>query len=86
MYVKFQQSYYMRDPPQPLLGHKKFIENPVIVVDVTHQNEQVIMGPIDIRVQFKTSKNIPENTSAYCLLIHDRILSYTPLTGEIVKN
>jgi len=65
---------------------KEFFENPVIVVDVTHQNEQVKMGPIDIRVQFKTSKNIPKNTSAYCLLIHDRVLSYTPLTGEIVKN
>lgn len=85
MYIKFQQSYYMREP-QPLLSREDFKKvAPVIVIDVTHQNESIKLGPIDIRVEFQTAKNIPENTSAYCLLIHDRIIEYSPLTGEVKR-
>ena len=84
MYSKFQQSYYMKDP-QPLLNIYEFKKQPLIVIDLSHQNETVKSGPIDVRIEFKTLKNVPENTSAYCLIIHDRIIQYTPITGEIRK-
>ena len=84
MYSKFQQSYYMKDP-QPLLNIYEFKKQPLIVIDLSHQNETVKSGPIDVRIEFKTLKNVPENTSAYCLIIHDRIIQYTPITGEIKK-
>ncbi|XP_037812690.1 uncharacterized protein LOC119604262 [Lucilia sericata] len=85
MYYKFQQSYYFRDP-QPLLTREKFkTDAPLIVLDVTHQNETVKTGPIDIRIEIKTLKNIPADTSAYCLIIHDKMFEYIPLTNEIKK-
>lgn len=85
MYQKFQQSYYSRDP-QPLLSREDFKSiAPIIVLDVTHQNETVKTGPIDIRIELKTHKNIPPGTSAYCLIIHDRMFEYIPLTNEIKK-
>ena len=49
MYQKFQQSYYGRYP-QPLLSPIEFVDTPIIVVDVSHQNESVKGGPIDIRI------------------------------------
>lgn len=84
MYSKFQQSYYMKDP-QPLLNTNEFKKQPLIVIDLSYQNETVKSGPIDVRIEFKTLKNVAENTSAYCLIIHDRIIQYTPITGEIRK-
>lgn len=85
MYLKFQQSYYLRNP-QPLLTREKFKSDaPLIVLDVTHQNESVKTGPIDIRIEMKTLTNIPANTAAYCLIIHDKMLEYIPLTNEIKK-
>lgn len=85
MYLKFQQSYYLRDS-QPLVKREHFKSSaPIIVLDVTHQNEAVKTGPIDIRIELKTQKNIPANTSAYCLIIHDRMFEYIPLTNEIRK-
>lgn len=85
MYSKFQQMYYMKDP-QPLLSTTEFISKaPIIVVDVNYQNETHTSGPIDVKIEFETSKPIPDNTSAYCLLIHDRLVEYSPLTGVVRK-
>lgn len=85
MYVRFQQNYYYKEP-QPLLSCQEFKNKaPIIVVDVSHQNESVNSGPIDIKLEFETAQNIPTNTTAYCILIHDRIIEYIPLRGEIRK-
>lgn len=85
MYLRFQQSYYMRES-QPLLTSQEFKNNaPIIVVDVSHQNESLNNGPIDIKIEFETSTNIPSKTSAYCILIHDRIIEYIPIRGQVRK-
>lgn len=85
MYVKFQQSFYIREP-QPLLSAEEFREQaPIVVIDVSHQNESVTVGPIDIKVEFSMDKIAEPNTSAYCLLIHDRLIEYSPLTSSVKK-
>lgn len=85
MYEKFQQSYYGRTP-QPLLSPKNFAKiAPIIVLDVTHQNESVKGGPIDIRIELKFHSNVQPNTSAYCMLVHDKMFEYVPLTNDIKK-
>lgn len=84
MYARFQQNYYMKEP-QPLLSIEKFKETPIFVIDVSHQDEVVKSGPIDVKIEFETSKPVPANTSAYCLVLHDRLVEYTPLTGIVRK-
>ncbi|XP_058985528.1 uncharacterized protein LOC131805849 [Musca domestica] len=84
MYTKFQQSYYMREP-QPLLTYASFKDKPIAVIDISNQNEAVKNGPIDLKIQFETNKPIPQNTSTYCLIIHDRLVEYVPLTGIVRK-
>lgn len=82
MYAKFQQNYYMREP-QPLISCFNFKDTCIAVIDVSHQNETIKCGPIDVRIEFETSKPIPENTSAYCIILHDRLIEYTPLSGIV---
>lgn len=84
MYAKFQRSYYMREA-QPLLSCEEFKDAPIIVIDISYQNEMIKSGPIDVKIEFETSKPIPENTFAYCLILHDRLVEYTPLTGIVRK-
>lgn len=84
MYAKFQQNFYMKEP-QPLLSFTKFKDIPIAVVDISYQNEAIKSGPIDLKIQFETSSPIPESTSAYCLILHDRLVEYTPLTGIVRK-
>ncbi|GBP03669.1 hypothetical protein EVAR_67679_1 [Eumeta japonica] len=85
MYLRFQQCYYMKEP-QPLLTAQEFKNNaPIIVVDVSHQNESLNTGPIDIKLEFETATNIPAKTAAYCILMHDRIIEYIPIRGQVRK-
>src|SRR5436190_460665 len=83
MYSRFQASYYGRTNT-PLLAPDKFASNcPIIVIDCSKQNEAVKSSSVDIRIELEFEENIPANTSAYCLLLHDALLTYTPLTGIV---
>jgi hypothetical protein len=86
MYARFQQSYYGYKST-PLLDITKFKNAaPIVVVDCSHQNEVIKSGPVDVMIEFETNVGgIIDNTSAFCLLLHDRIIEYTPLSGETRK-
>lgn len=83
MYSQFQQSYYQKEC-EPLLSPYKFKSiAPLVVIDCSHQNEVLKSGAVDIRLEFSTNKNIPKETSAYCIIIHDRLAYYNPLTSMV---
>ncbi|XP_055377144.1 piggyBac transposable element-derived protein 4-like [Condylostylus longicornis] len=50
-----------------------------------YQNENLKMGPVDVRIEMKSSAAIPDKTTAYCLMLQDRLVEFTPLTGEVNK-
>lgn len=83
MYSQFQQSYYQKES-EPLLSPYMFkTMAPMAVVDCSCQNEVLKSGAVDIRLEFTTNKNIPKDTAAYCLIIHDRVVYYNPLTSIV---
>ena len=85
MYARFQKSYYNRNN-NPLLTPSQFESKaPIIVIDCSKQNESVKSSAVDIRVEFAFDGNIPEHTRAYCLILHDTIVTYTPLTGMVKR-
>lgn len=85
MYARFQSSYYGK-PNTPLLTPEKFASDaPIVVIDCSNQNESVKSSTVDIRLEFEVEENIEANTIAYCLILHDSIVTYTPLTGTVRK-
>lgn len=42
--------------------------------------------PVDVRLEFESSKVFPENTSAFCLILHDKKVQYKPIIGEVKKS
>lgn len=85
MYANFQASYYGKEP-QPYLTKSEFLEfAPLAVIDCSKQNEALKYGPVDIRLEFEAKENFPEQTSAYCLILHDRIIEYRPISGGVKK-
>lgn len=85
-YARFQQSYYGRRT-EPLLNAKQFKElAPLFVVDCSRQSENIKTGPVvDVRVEIESELEIPEHTSAYCLILNDCIIEYKPLSGIVKK-
>lgn len=83
MYASFQKKYYFDLPDRsPLLTYKTFKENaPLIVIDCSRQPEAVKKGLVDVRIEFQTKVNVPNNTTAYCLIMYDNVVVYNPCTN-----
>lgn len=86
MYSRFQSSYYIGSEDQPCLDKFTFQEKtPLIVIDCSKQVETLKTGSLDVRIEIQTTKDIPKDTIAYCLIIHDALIQYTPLSGIVKK-
>lgn len=89
MYCKFQESYYCRNKSlcQPLLSFQKFKSNaPLVVIDCSRQNDMIKTGVVDIRIVMQLRKNFSANTAAYCLIIHENLITYNPYTNIVNRN
>ena len=40
---------------------------------------------MDICIDFDNKENVLANTTAYCFIIHDRVVQYNPLTNVMRK-
>jgi len=85
MYCKFQTSYYNRSK-SPLLSPTELkTKGPIIVIDLSYQNEMVKSGPIDVRVPIELAKPTIENVQAHCVLVYDRLVEYKSLNGVVQR-
>ncbi|KAK9738987.1 hypothetical protein QE152_g9382 [Popillia japonica] len=84
MYASFQSSYYNRNN-QPLLSYEKFKECALYVIDCANQKEAVKSSIVDVKLEQESLSGFTEDTTAYCLIIHDNIVEYTPLSGTVKK-
>ena len=86
MYAHFQSEYYNNNEIDPLLSKSEFINyTPFIVIDCSKQNESLKQAAVDVRLEFETNENIPAETTAYCLILHDRIIKYNLVSGDVKK-
>lgn len=84
MFLNFQSSYYGFRKPESIIGRNEFKSKcPLIVFDCSCQNEATKYGPVDVRIEFESRENIPANMKAYCLIIHDRLVEYKPMEGDV---
>lgn len=85
MYARFQSSYYNKTNTPLLKPDKYRSEAPIVVIDCSKQNDSIKQSAVDIRLELEFEENVPANTTAYCLILHDAIVTYTPLTGMVRK-
>lgn len=85
-FANFQRSYYGKEVVSPQLNVSHFkTKAPIFVIDTSHQLDSFNSGAVDIRVEMEFKKSIPNNTTAYCLVINDSLFEYSALTGRVTK-
>jgi len=85
MYTSFQESYYGKDEGKPILSPTAFeTRAPIIMIDTSKQNDTGSASTVDVSIEIEALDNL-EGVSAYCLLIHDRVIEYVPLSREVKK-
>lgn len=86
-YLRIQKIYY--DGPQgknPFeLSYDIFLTHPIFAFDCTRSDESLFGGVVDVRLEINARNNIPANTSAYCLIIHDNQIEYSPFSSIVMK-
>ena len=86
MYTQFGKSYYGHSCNEALFTVAEFLQfGPLVVIDCSRQNESIKNGTVDVRIEFECKENVPVNTTAYCLILHDRVVEYNPLTNVVRK-
>lgn len=85
-YVRFQQSYYGRRT-EPLLSAKEFKElAPLFVIDCSRQSDNLKSGPVvNVRLELESEVEIPDQTTAYCLILNECLIEYKPLSNIVRK-
>ncbi|XP_011859488.1 PREDICTED: uncharacterized protein LOC105556981 [Vollenhovia emeryi] len=85
-FSQFRKSYFGNEVLMPGLTTDNFLEQgPFVIIDCSRQNESVKSATVDVRLEFECKENVPVNTTAYCLVIHDRVVQYNPLTSVVRK-
>lgn len=84
--MKIQHSYYNGtggDNPVNYLNFVNLQNDTIFAFDCTKSNEIVKPGMVDVRIEIESRVNIPANTSAYCLIIHDNLIEYSPFRSLV---
>ncbi|KYN42486.1 hypothetical protein ALC56_03032 [Trachymyrmex septentrionalis] len=77
-YARFCKGYYGYEYLESNLTFTTFLRNgPFVIINCSRQNESVKSGTV--RLDFECKENVPANTTAYCLIIHDRVVQYTSM-------
>lgn len=83
MYTEFCKT--LAGNNRPMLDFVAFHNHAIFAIDCSKRNDSVKSSTIDIKLEFESKQPFPPNTRAYCILIHDRVMEYLPLSG-IVRN
>ena len=84
MYSEFRRMFY-NYPLEPIFSPSEFKSiAPIVYINCSHQRDLLQSGPVTMRIEFETTEAVPAKTTAYCLIIHDKVFTYNPLT-KIVK-
>lgn len=85
MYSKIQESYYngTSSPHPSFTDEPGFLKRVVFAFDCTRSDDSIKSSMVDVRLEIEARKNIPPKTSAYCLIVHDNLVSYSPFTSSV---
>ena len=84
MFLNFQTTYYGNRKSESIISKSDFKSQcPLIIFDCSYQNEATKFGPVYVRLEFDASVNTPADAAAYCLIIHDRLVEYKPMEGDV---
>ena len=82
-FVSFAKSYYHPDAAPPEIDYENYLKYMVYVFDCSKQGDVVKSSTVDLKIEVEGHAAFPANTTAYCLILHDAVVQYTPLTNVV---
>lgn len=87
-FLQIQSAYYGSDDKNnsSVLTYAQFLQSPIFTFDCTRSDESFHGGSVDVRLEINAHANIPANTAAYCVIIRDNQIEYSPFSGIVVRS
>ncbi|KAK5647714.1 hypothetical protein RI129_003013 [Pyrocoelia pectoralis] len=87
MHLNFNENtnYYGKDDQDALFDYEYFKSCPIFIVDCSKQNETLKNSTVDIKLEMESRNSFEAGIVTYCLILHDALVQYSPLTGEVKK-
>lgn len=84
-YAEFQQLFFddIDRRTEPYLSYESFKDKAIFLIDCSKQNEQLKSSTVDVKLEVEKNGNFDINTSVTCLIIHDSLVEYLPLSGTV---
>ncbi|KAK5639155.1 hypothetical protein RI129_011647 [Pyrocoelia pectoralis] len=84
-YINFRRDYYAKEEQDALFDYSHFKTCPIFVMDCSKQNETLKLSTVDVKLEMEAVEAFEAGIVAYCLILHDALVQYNPLTGEVKK-
>lgn len=81
MYTQFSKLFASNN--KPILDFAAFTDRALFIIDCSKRNDSIKSSTVDIKLEIESRTSFPQNTKAYCIIIHDRVMEYLPLSGVI---
>lgn len=81
MYTQFSKIFASND--MPVLDFVAFNKRALFVIDCSKRNDSIKSATVDIKLEIESRQAFPNDTRAYCIIIHDRVVEYLPLSGIV---
>lgn len=82
---RIQETYYNNtsflNPSAVTLD--SFVLRPIFAFDCSKSDESIKSSMVDVRIEIESSANIPDSTTAHCLIIHDNLFEYSPFSSLV---
>ena len=82
-YLNFQRSFRHKTHAEPLLNQVDYKNHALFIFDCSTHADFIKPTPVDLKIEFESKDNFPAGTKAYCIIIHDCLFTYTPMTGDV---
>lgn len=88
MYMKCQESYYNGKSTENFFSMTlaEFKDRCIFAFDCSRSDESLTNSMVDVKIEITARENIPSGTAAYCLIIHDNLITYTPFNGIVSRS
>lgn len=87
-FINFKREYYATKNSNIQVGPPHFkTKTPLIIIDCSRQTDSIRSGggAIDIKLEMEFKKALPNDTTAYCLIINDSLFEYSILSKSVRK-
>lgn len=81
--INFQRSFYGKQNAESVISYDSFKDNALYVFDCSRHVDALKPTTVDIKLIIESTANFPATTKAYAIIIHDTLIEYHPLSGDV---